>query len=163
MYSTTLTLTVSVMVHIYLSLRLQCTSWYILTYCSIDSFSPDIYLPVVTLTVSVMVYTYLLQRWQCRSWYVLNYCNVDSVGHGILYSYLMGVQSIDQTLFPRYWKSPKWYIARGQRSRSIEHFCLSQYRGKHCLIYCLHSHEITVLLPNYKFFRQIKKNYYFNK
>jgi hypothetical protein len=47
-----LTLTVSVMVYIYLLLRLQCTSWYILTYCSIDRFSPGIYLPIVALTVS---------------------------------------------------------------------------------------------------------------
>jgi hypothetical protein len=44
--------------------------------------------------------------------------------------------------------------------RAIEHFGLSQYRGKNCLIYCLHSHQITVLLPNYNFFRQIKKTTY---
>jgi hypothetical protein len=32
----------------------------------------------------------------------------------ILYSYLMGVQAIDQNIFPRYWERPKCSIARGQ-------------------------------------------------
>jgi len=58
----------------------------------------------------------------------------------ILYSYLMGVQAIYQNIFPRYWERLKCSIARGQRPREIEHVGLSQYRGKNCLIYCLHSH-----------------------
>jgi len=51
----------------------------------------------------------------------------------ILYSYLMGVQAIDQNIFQRYWERPKCSIARGQRPREIEHVGLSQYRGKNCL------------------------------
>ena len=53
----------------------------------------------------------------------------------------MGVQAIDQHVFPVVLRKTKvCSIARGQRRRAIEHFGLSQYRGKNCLIYCLHSH-----------------------
>ena len=53
----------------------------------------------------------------------------------IVYSYLIGMQAIDQNIFPRYWERPNCSIARGQRPREIEHVGLSQYRGKNCLIY----------------------------
>ena len=49
----------------------------------------------------------------------------------IIYSYLMGVQAIDQNIFPEELeKRRKCSIVRGQRPRVIEHFGLSQYRGK---------------------------------
>ena len=47
-----------------------------------------------------------------------------------------GVQAIDQNIFPEVLgKTKVFYGPRGQRPRSIEHFGLSQYRGKNCLIY----------------------------
>jgi hypothetical protein len=37
----------------------------------------------------------------------------------------MGVQAIDQNIFPKVLGKKKGYIARGQRPRAIEHFGLS--------------------------------------
>jgi hypothetical protein len=53
-------LTVPVMVYTYLLSRWQFQSWYIPTYCKVDSFSHRIYSPIVELTVSVMIYAHLL-------------------------------------------------------------------------------------------------------
>ena len=50
----------------------------------------------------------------------------------------MGVQAIDQNMFPKVLGKIEGYIARGQRPRAIEHFGLSQYLGENILIYCLH-------------------------
>ena len=46
----------------------------------------------------------------------------------------MGVQAIDQNMFPKVLGKIEGYIARGQRPRAIEHFGISQYRGKIMLI-----------------------------
>ena len=71
----------------------------------------------------------------------------------ILCSYLMGVQAIYQNIFLEVPGKTNCSIALGQRPSVIEHFGLSKYRGKHCLIYCLYSHYITVLLPIYDFLK----------
>jgi hypothetical protein len=48
----------------------------------------------MTETVNVTIGEYI------QSWHILNFCNVDCFSHGILYSYLMGVDAIDQTIYP---------------------------------------------------------------
>jgi hypothetical protein len=54
----------------------------------------------------------------------------------IIYSYLMGVQAIDQYISHEVLGMTEVFHC----PRAIEHFGLTQYRGENCLIYCLHTH-----------------------
>jgi hypothetical protein len=80
-----------------------------------------IHLPIVKLTVYVMAYTHLLYCWHSVMIYT------DLLVQRELE--VLCSKNIIRNFIPS---------AQGQRSRSIEHFGLSQYRGKHCLVYCLH-------------------------
>ena len=69
----------------------------------------------------------------------------------------MGVQAIDQNVFPEVLGKTKVLycpMSTTEGNRTIWSFPI--LRGN-CLIYCMHSHLITILLPNYYFLRQIKK------
>ena len=69
----------------------------------------------------------------------------------ILYSYLMGVDAIDQTICPEVLGMTKCSIARGQRPNAIEHWVIPSTEGQiqMCsLVYCIHTHYITILFPN---------------
>ena len=57
-------------------------------------------------------------------------------------------QAIDQNIFPLVLRSAQCSIARSQRLRAIAHLADLRTKGKILLIYCLATHEITVLLPN---------------
>jgi hypothetical protein len=56
---------------------------------------------------------------------ILTYFNVDRLSHGTFYSYLMGVQAIDQNSFPEVLAKTNMFYC----PRAIEHFGLSKYRG----------------------------------